>query len=161
MSNSNISIETLPFRISSVRYFGVIVRMLLRQWWSVALLLLTLMIVATCFDVRFGIVILMFLFIILPLILFFVYYNYALRPEAFYSVTEKAVHINKEGIDCIYDSKQRNVLHWNDVKRIVVTPKGYQLFTGNYTYFYIPRDAFADKDTIDIFEQTFIYRVIS
>lgn len=64
MISPDIVIETLPFRVSSAQYFGIIARKLLQQWWSIGLLLLVGMIAATCYDLRFGIVLLMFLFLI-------------------------------------------------------------------------------------------------
>lgn len=161
MSNTVMLIETFPFRVSSARYFVVIARMLLKQWWSVALLLLAGLVAATCYDMRFGIVLLMFLFLVVPLILFFVYYNYALRPEAFYSVVEKVAFIDAEGIYCIYDEQQRNVLLWKHVERVVCAKEAFYIYTGRYTYFYLSKEAFADAQSLEYFEQTLLHNVIS
>lgn len=152
MSNKEILFETLPFRITSQRYFGIIFRQLLVQWWSVLLLLLMAMVCATIFDLRFGIVILMFLFIILPLIVFMLYYNYALRPESFYSVVEKIVLIDAQGIDCVYDEKRRSILTWDKVERVVIQYDAYLIYTGRNTYFYLSRDAFASSEEMKNFE---------
>lgn len=153
MISPDIVIETLPFRVSSAQYFGIIARKLLQQWWSFGLLLLVGMITATCYDLRFGIVLLMFLFLIVPLILFMVYYNYALRPEAFYSVVEKIAIIDFKGINCLYDEQQRCVLQWDRVNNVVFTHDAFMIYTDTYTYFYIPRDAFADNSSLKDFEQ--------
>ena len=84
MDTRHAIFETLPYRIASSQYFSLILRRVVMQWLSITILLLAILIGATCFDLRFGIVLLMFIFIILPLIIFIFYYNYALRPEAFY-----------------------------------------------------------------------------
>lgn len=152
MSDKEILFETLPFRITSQRYFGIIFRQLLVQWWSALLLLLMTMVCATIFDLRFGIVILMFLFIILPLVVFMLYYNYALRPESFYSVVEKRVLIHAQGIDCVYDEKRRSVLTWDKVQRVVIQYDAYLIYTGRNTYFFLSRDAFASSEEMKYFE---------
>lgn len=156
MSDKDILFETLPFRITSQRYFGIIFRQLLTRWWSVALLLLIAMAGATAYDLRYGIIMLMFLFIILPLIVFMLYYNYALRPESFYSVVEKVVLIHAEGIDCVYDEKQRTVLLWSDVERVVLHRDAFLIYTGRRTYFYLSRAAFASSDEMKKFEENYL-----
>ena len=103
----------------------------------------------------------MFIFIIIPLILFFLYYNYALRPEAFYSVVEKSLIIHSLGIDCIYNEKHHNILSWKNVQRIERDNKAFYIFTGNYTYFYLPRNAFNSIEELHNFEINFLPQFIS
>lgn len=153
--------ETLPFRTTSSRYFTVILRRMLMRWLSLTILALTLLIGATCYDLRFGIILLMFIFIILPLVLFIFYYNYALRPEAFFSVVEKSAIIHDQGIDCIYNEKLRNILCWKDVQRVERDNKAFYIFTGNNTYFYLAREAFASVDDMHNFEKNFLPQIIS
>ena len=153
--------ETLPFRVSSSRYFAVILRRMLMRWIGLTILSLTLLITATCFDLRFGIVLLMFIFIILPLILFIFYYHYALRPEAFYSVVEKTAIITPQGIDCIYNEKQHNILIWSNVNRVERDRTAFYIFTGNNTYFYLSREAFATEEELQDFENEFLPQIIS
>lgn len=145
--------ETLPFRVTSSRYFSLIMRRVATQWISVLALLLVAMIGATCYDLRFGIVLLMFIFIVLPMLLFFFYYNYALRREAFYSVVEKVAIIDSNGIDCVYDEQRRQVLAWSDVDRVEMNREAFLIFTGRYTYFYLRYDAFATIDELEAFRK--------
>ena len=161
MDSQQVLFETLPFRTTSSRYFAVILRRLLLRWLSLSIISLTLLIAATCYDLRFGIVLLMFIFIILPLVLFIFYYNYALRPEAFYSVVEKSVTITSKGIDCIYNEKTHNILIWSNVQRIERDTKAFYIFTGNNTYFYLTRDAFASIEELSRFEKDFLPSIIS
>lgn len=153
--------ETLPYRVASSKYFKVIFCKLLTRWLSIVILLLTALIGATCYDLRFGIVLLMFIFIILPLALFMFYYNYALRPVAFFSVVEKSVIIHTRGIDCIYDEKQREVLQWQQVERVERNNEAFYIYTDANTYFYLPRQAFATADDIQDFEKNYLPQFIS
>ncbi len=161
MITAETSIETLPYRISSSQYFGVIATRLLRQWWSVILLLVIASVGATCFDLRCGVILLMFIFIIAPFIIFMIYYNYALRPEAFFSVVDKNVILHSQGIDCIYDEKRRNVLSWQQVQRVERTATAFYIYTQGYTYFYLPRNVFASREDMIYFEQEFLPRILS
>lgn len=107
------------------------------------MLLATALTVATCYDVRFGIVLLLVIFVIAPMLLFLAYYHFALRPECLYSVTPKSLLITDRGIDCIVYETQRHVLDWADVKRVAATPEAYLLYTGRYIFFYLPHEAFT------------------
>ncbi len=161
MITIDTSIETLPYRISSSQYFGVIATRMLRQWWSVILLLFVALVAASCVELRCGILLLMFIFIIAPFIIFMIYYNYALRPEAFYSVVDKNVILHSQGIDCMYDEKRRSVVSWSQVQRVERTSTAFHIYTHGYTYFFLPRDAFASREEMIYFEQEFLPRILS
>lgn len=161
MISPDTFIETHPYRITSSKYFGIITTQLLRQWWSVLLLFVIALVAATCFDIRFGIILLMIIFIIAPLIVFMVYYNYALRREAFYSVVEKSVIIHHRGIDCIYDEQRREVLTWQQVQRVERSPEAFYIYTQGYTYFYLPREVFQSSEEMKYFEQQFLPNILN
>lgn len=161
MDSPQALFTTLPYRISSSQYFSVLLRRMLMQWLSLVILALAILITATCFDLRFGIVLLMFVFIVLPLIIFIFYYNYALRPEAFYSVVEKSVIIHSQGIDCTYNDQQRNILAWSRVLRIERDNNAFYFFTGKNTFFYLPRQAFASVDELLDFQNNFLPHILS
>ena len=161
MKTLDILFVTQSFRISSSRYFGVIFRRMLGQWWSVLLLFLLALVGATCYDLRFGIILLMVLFLVLPMLLFLLYFNYALRPVAFYSVVDKEVIIHTQGIDCIYAEQQRQVLLWRDVVRVERDYEAFMIYTGAHTYFYLSRSAFASEEEMKAFETEFLPRFLS
>ncbi len=141
--SDTIIMTTATYHIRHSRYFALLWREIWRDWWSIPLLLATALTVATCYDVRFGIVLLLVVFVIIPMLLFFVYYHYALLPECLYSVTPKSLVIDKQGIDCMAYETKRHILNWADVKRITTTREACLLYTGRYTFFYLPYDAFA------------------
>lgn len=159
--DNQILFTTKSYRISSMRYFGVLFRNVMRDWWSILVLFAVALIAGVCYDVRFVIVLLMIIFLALPLLLFFLYYNYALRREAFYSVVDKSIMIHREGIDCEYNEQQREILRWKQVKRAEIHPDSIHLYTDKYTYFYISRDAFEEPEQLKLFEQTYLPQFIS
>lgn len=149
-------IDTNLYKLPHFSYFAIIIRDLLRIWWSIPTLLAVILLIATCYDLRFGIVFLLLLFVIFPLSVFFLYYNYALRPECFYSVAEKRVIIHRKGIDCEYGDKIRKILEWKSVRRIVVVREAFLFYTGQYTFFYLPFSAFKSIDELQIFSEEWI-----
>lgn len=159
--SSTVLFETLPCRVSSSTYFKVIFSQLFAKWWSVMLLLLIAFVGATCYNLRFGIVLLIFLFFIVPLVIFFLYYNYALRPEAFYSVVEKVVMIKNDGLYCTYNEQERSIVKWSQVMRVVKHQQAFFIFTGENTYFYLPREAFMSKEDEESFEKKYLPIFIS
>lgn len=141
--SDTIIMTTATYHIRHSRYFALLWREIWRDWWSIPLLLATALTVATCYDVWFGIVLLLVIFVIAPMLLFLAYYHFALRPECLYSVTLKSLLITDRGIDCIAYETQRHVLDWADVKRVAATPEAYLLYTGRYIFFYLPYEAFT------------------
>ena len=141
--NETTEITTDEYHIRYSRYFTLLCSEIIRDWWNVALLLAAALTIAACYDLRYGIVLLLVVFVIIPMLLFFVFYHYALLPECLYSVTPKSLVIDKQGIDCMAYETRRHILKWSDVKRMTTTREACLLYTGRYTFFYLPYEAFA------------------
>ena len=78
-------------------------------------------ILAVWVDVRFVIVVMMVLFIVLPMVLALLYFYYGLSPEARWSIMEKTVTLNEEGItlDFVDERMKKHVIRWDDVRYII------------------------------------------
>lgn len=150
------TITTHEYSIRRSRYFALLCSRIGRDWWSVPLLIIAALTIATCYDLRFGIVLLLVVFVIAPMLLFLAYYHYALLPECIYSIVPKSLIINKHGIDCIAYEKQRHVLDWDKVKQIITTHDAYLLYTWKYTFLYIPFNAFATPEEQQAFHDDII-----
>ncbi len=129
-------------KVTGTQYFKALLTDIMKEWWSLPLLAVILLSVATAYDLRFGIVLLMLIFIIFPFVLFFLYYNYALRPECFYSVVEKCVTIDADGMRCEYNNEERLILLWSSVRRITAQREAFLFYTSRYSFFYLPYTAF-------------------
>ena len=71
-------------------------------------------ILAVWVDVRFVIVAMMVLFIVLPMVLALLYFYYGLSPEARWSIMEKTVTLNEEGmtLDFVDERMKKHVIRW-------------------------------------------------
>lgn len=78
-------------------------------------------ILAVWVDVRFVIVAMMVLFIVLPMVLALLYFYYGLSPEARWSIMEKTVTLNEEGmtLDFVDERMKKHVIPWDDVRYII------------------------------------------
>lgn len=112
---------TTTFAITGSRFASILMRRHIgRMWWAYALP------VAVCLglaflDIRFLLIALMLVFVVLPPMLFFVYFNYGLDPLNRYNVMEKTLVADTDGlllhIDERYGLKNRVIrIKWGDVR---------------------------------------------
>ena len=78
-------------------------------------------VLAVWVDVRFVIVALMVLLIILPMVLALLYIYYGLSPEARWSIMEKTLTLNEQGLtlDFIDERMKKHAIRWDDVQHII------------------------------------------
>ena len=76
---------------------------------------------AAWIDVRFIIVALMVLLAILPMILSLFYFYYGLSPQAIWSIMDKSVSIDNEGIELVFSDERmkKHAVHKDDVRYII------------------------------------------
>jgi hypothetical protein len=72
-------------------------------------------------DVRFVIVAMMVLFIVLPMVLALLYFYYGLSQEARWSIMDKTMAINDEGLTLEFDDERmkKHVIPWDNVRNII------------------------------------------
>lgn len=78
-------------------------------------------ILAIWIDVRFIIVAMMVLFIIMPMVLALLYFYYGFSPEARWSIMEKTVTLDENGItlDFTDERMKKHAIRWDDVHYII------------------------------------------
>ena len=90
-------------------------------WLWMAMPLAVCAILAIWIDVRFIIVAMMVLFIIMPMVLALLYFYYGFSPEARWSIMEKTVTLDENGItlDFTDERMKKHAIHWDDVHYII------------------------------------------
>ncbi len=90
-------------------------------WLWMAMPLAVCAILAIWIDVRFIIVAMMVLFIIMPMVLALLYFYYGFSPEARWSIMEKTVTLDENGItlDFTDDRMKKHAIRWDDVHYII------------------------------------------
>ena len=109
-------------RISSGQYMRHLFAMFLADYWLwMAMPLAVCAILAIWIDVRFIIVAMMVLFIIMPMVLALLYFYYGFSPEARWSIMEKTVTLDENGItlDFTDERMKKHAIRWDDVHNII------------------------------------------
>lgn len=98
-------------------------------------------------NVNFFLVALMLLFVVIPMVLSLLYFNYALTPEVRWSVLDKSIDIDDNGLTLHFDAESKIdhdvVIPWNDVTSLIVKKRFLLLGlkVRRYAFLAIPVDA--------------------
>ncbi len=91
------------------------------NWLWMALPLALCTVLAVWVDVRFAIVAMMVLFIVLPMVLALLYFYYGLSPEARWSIMDKDMTVDSDGITLHFDDQRMktHVIPRDNVRHII------------------------------------------
>ena len=109
-------------RVSSGTYMRHLCAMFLADnWLWMVLPIAVCAVLAIWVDVRFIIVAMMVLFIVLPMVLALLYFYYGLSPEARWSIMEKAVTIDDDGMTLEFadERMKTHVIPRDNVRHII------------------------------------------
>lgn len=108
--------------VSAGKYMRQLCTMFLADYWLwMVLPIAVCAVLAIWVDVRFVIVAMMVLFIVLPMVLALLYFYYGLSPEARWSIMDKAVTIDDNGISLEFSDERmkKHAIGWDDVRYII------------------------------------------
>ncbi len=100
------TVTTAVFKTASGEYLGTLMGMWLRRYWWIPVLPPAILagLGAALHDWRFTLIALMFVFIIIPMGMSWLYTNYMLTPDARQAILPKRVEIDKgKGLRLIYE----------------------------------------------------------
>ena len=124
-----------------------------RNWWWMALPVAACAVTALVLaDDRFLLVALMIAFIVVPMLMPLLYFNYALRPQCRWSILEKTITTSADGLHLDFSDERMNphVLPWSHfASRRVSHHCLLLMFKGSrYSFFAIPLSAFESTDDL-------------
>ena len=127
------------------------------NWLWMALPLAVCAVLAIWIDVRFIIVGLMVLTIVLPMVLALLYFYYGFSPEARWSIMEKTVDINLDGMVLSFSDARmkKHAIRWDDVRHIIEKDDAVLLMLAGgrrYTCLMLPASV-VDPDVAQLFRQ--------
>lgn len=108
--------------VTAGKYMRQLCAMFLADYWLwMVLPIAVCAVLAIWVDVRFVIVAMMVLFIVMPMVLALLYFYYGLSPEARWSIMDKAVTIDKDGISLEFSDERmkKHAIGWDDVRYII------------------------------------------
>ena len=116
------------------------------NWLWMALPLAVCAVLAIWIDVRFIIVGLMVLTIVLPMVLALLYFYYGFSPEARWSIMEKQVDLDNDGLTLTFSDERmkKHIIPWDNVRDIIETDGVWMLMLSGgrrYTCLMLPSSA--------------------
>lgn len=154
----NRPFETEPYRTGSRQYMQAIAGLWAgRWWWTIILPIVVFLILAGTIDIVYAFVALIMLFIIVPMVMSFLYFYYALTPESIMAMRNKRLSIIKDdGITVIYepddDSSRPRFppvkIKWDELSGIEYRTHDIILHLkgSRYRFIIIPFDAIGDNE---------------
>lgn len=153
----NASIETGIHRTDAYQYMRAIAEVWSgRWWWTIALPVIVSLSLGMVFNPAFVFVALMLVFLILPLVMMFLYFYYALTPEARMAILKKRLRISPDtGIDVVYEPLDdtdtipaATHIPWHEVTRVECRDRDMimHLSGSRYRFMIVPYDAINDAD---------------
>lgn len=124
--------------------------------WMVAPVAICVML-AIWIDVRFAIVAMMILLMVLPMILALLYFYYGLSPEARWSIMDKQVDLDNDGLTLTFSDERmkKHVIPWDNVRYIIEKDDVWMLMLGGgrrYTCLMLPTST-INPDVAQAFRQ--------
>lgn len=108
--------ETKRFKISSSVYVSNIFRPLLLNWLGIALCILFIpILILSFYDIRYFLVLLMLIFLVIPMLLFFVYIIHGFKAESRFSILEKSIEICPDKFVLNFEEDSREAININEV----------------------------------------------
>ena len=145
------SIVTLSCRVSPQHYFGLLLRTWLRGNWAWFVLLFALLVGLSIHNPLFIYVGLILIFLVFPLILYYLWFAYALHPDCRASILSKSVELNHEGILCKFDDGREEFIPWERISHISYSSTDIIFHLSKYIFFILPCDAFHSIDDLEYF----------
>ncbi len=145
------TITTHPCRVSPMHDFGRLLRTWFYRNWSWLVLMVVLLVVLSVHNPLFIYVGLMLVFLVFPLILYYLWFAYALHPDCRASILSKQVTLSDHGIVCTFDDERTETIDWNRVTDVLYTPRDIVFYLSKYVFFILPCDSFESTDDLEYF----------
>ncbi len=163
----NRTFVTHPYRTGSGHYIRTVAGLWAARWWWTIALPITACFIFAATNIAFAFVALMILFIIIPMIISFLYFYYALTPEAIMAMRNKRIHFSTKDITITYEPANEEDstpayppahIDWNDVISIEYRSRDMILHLkgSRYRFLLIPYEAIGSRE-----QQTELNNILS
>ena len=148
-SNQHHQSITIPgCKVSSSEYVKRLFSLFMTYYWALFLLPVLVLASLSVVNVDFLIVALMAIFIMIPMVLTLLYFNYALTDEARLSISEKELKVTVDGLHLktLNNKEQEYFFQWKEFYGCLIYEKSLLLqHDGKFRFFMIPCNAFHDN----------------
>lgn len=149
-----MKITTEPYKSDASDYIKEILSQWLGKWWLVIAVPIILQLAMSLYNVLFIFTAFMTIFLLYPPILLFVYYFYALSPNARDFITMKSLVIDDNGINiCFINEENFSItsvkqIDWTEISSIKYTSNRliFILKSNNYQLLILPYSSIIQED---------------
>ena len=145
------TIVTQPCKVSPMHYFGRLLRTWLYRNWAWLALIVVLLVMLSVHNPLFIYVGLMVVFLIFPLILYYLWFVYALHPDCRASILTKQVELVERGITCRFEDDRTETIAWSRVTDVQHSSSDLIFYLSKYVFFILPCDSFESPDDLEYF----------
>lgn len=94
---------------------------------------------------------LMLIFLVFPLILYYLWFAYALHPDCRASILTKQVELDERGITCRFEDDRTETIAWSRVIDVQRSSSDLVFYLSKYVFFILPCDSFESPDDLEHF----------
>lgn len=147
----NRRIITRPCKVTPMHYFGRLLRIWLSHNWPWIVLTGIVLVMLSVWNPLFVYVGLMLVFLVFPMIFYYLWFAYALHPDCRASILSKQVELSDEGITCRFDDGRFETIVWQRVARVQYAGGDLIFYLSKYIVFILPYHSFESTDDLDYF----------
>ena len=147
----NRRIITRPCKVTPMHYFGRLLRIWLSHNWPWIALTGVVLVMLSVWNPLFVYVGLMLVFLVFPMIFYYLWFAYALHPDCRASILSKQVELSDEGITCRFDDGRSETIVWQRVARVQCASGDLIFYLSKYIVFILPYHSFESTDDLDYF----------
>ncbi len=151
-----MELQTLPYRVTAPQLASQITRLWLADYWlALAAVPVLCLIAGAVFDLRLVFVALILVFLIIPGIVFMVYFYYGVSPHCRFSILPHSMIIDSSGLRVDYKSEDDTTpahapetINWSQLTIVDATAKSIimQYGSSRYSLIIIPPTAFESEE---------------
>lgn len=151
-----MKLHTLPYRVTAPQLATQITRLWLADYWlALAAVPVLCLIAGAVFDLRLVFVALILVFLIMPGIVFMVYFYYGVSPHCRFSILPHSMIIDSSGLTVDYESEDDTApahapetINWSRLAMVDTTDRSIimQYGSSRYSLIIIPHTAFESEE---------------
>lgn len=149
MDNNRITTQTC--KVSPMHYFGRLLRTWLSHNWPWLVLTAAALVMLSVWNPLFVYVGLMLVFLVFPMLLYYLWFAYALHPDCRASILSKQVELSDEGITCRFDNGRAETIAWSRIVRMQYAGGDLVFYLSRYIFFILPVQSFESTTDLEYF----------
>lgn len=147
-----MTIKLNEYKISPDSYLKVVNKSVVGDYWITPTTIYVILLGLSFYDIRYLILMIMLTVLLVPLYIAYLFVWHGMKPESRYSIINKSVLINDEGLDIDFGEAHKPIkIAWEEFQCFHPTQSDLILHfrKSKYLYFIIPYSSTISKEQLD------------